>query len=624
MSAFEAAYLEGRFSDAEVGCKQFLTVHPDDLEAKFLLARVLAKTGRIEQSLALITEILSHYPDFVEALKWQGALLRELGRFSEAVPVYDLLAKLRPEDPAILRSLGLCLLSAERLDEAEEVFRKELQVDPVSAAALHNLGYILVQKGAFEEAIPILQSALKAAPNASRTLLCLGQALRFCERYEEAYDIFARAAELEPTNAEIHLYWAKALSARERTLEAEGHLRRAIALDPGLVGAYNLLGLQLKDLGNFKEARECFEKAISLQPNQGIAYRGLSRCMKFSQENSELVEAMEEVASTGLLSPDEGSSLHFALGKAYTDLSEYGMAMGHFDRANAILFDMRPPQERIDRSATAAGNDRIISTFTSTYFKRYRSLGCPSELPVFLTGIIRSGTTLLEQILSSHPNIGAGDELVFWGERWAGRVAENQASPDQSEIAKLADEYLGLLDWVAPGKKRVTDKNPFNFLRLGPIHLTFPQARIIHIRREPVDNCLSIYVTPLGTHSFSHNREDIVFYYKEYLRLMEHWRQTLPAERFLEVDYEEIVADREPVLRQIIDFCGLEWDDACLHHDKNPRQVITPSNWQVRQPIYSTSMQLWRKYKPWLGAFKELVGIHHPGRRWTDSAEDEA
>ncbi|MGH7111807.1 MAG: sulfotransferase family protein, partial [Stellaceae bacterium] len=230
------------------------------------------------------------------------------------------------------------------------------------------------------------------------------------------------------------------------------------------------------------------------------------------------------------------------------------------------------------------------------------------ETPLLIVGMPRSGTTLVEQIVSAHPEIGAGGELTFWNDTALplARAGAGEIAP--AEIERIAREYLALLRRLAPGAARVTDKMPANFRWLGLIHLTVPQARIIHCRRDPIDTCLSNYFAYFSRlHPHSCDRADLVFYYREYLRLMAHWRTVLPPERYLEIDYEELVADRERMTRRLIAFTGLEWDDACLRPERNDRAVYTASSWQARQPVYGTSVRRWRHYEPWLGELRQLL-----------------
>jgi hypothetical protein len=210
------------------------------------------------------------------------------------------------------------------------------------------------------------------------------------------------------------------------------------------------------------------------------------------------------------------------------------------------------------------------------------------------------GTTLIEQIVSSHPSVAAGGELTFWTDQRATTAVADGAS-------QTGADYLALLRRIGPRSERVTDKNPFNFLHLGAIQLAAPGSRFIHCRRDPIDICLSIYFTRFATpQPFAYDRGDLVFYYREYERLMAHWRGLVPSDRLLEVEYESLIADRESLTRRMIAFCGLPWDDACLAPESNQRMVRTASLWQARQPVYRTSVERWRRYEPWLGELAQL------------------
>ncbi len=263
----------------------------------------------------------------------------------------------------------------------------------------------------------------------------------------------------------------------------------------------------------------------------------------------------------------------------------------------------------LDRQGSARLIDRTIELFPAGAFDANGLSGIDDERPVLILGMPRSGTTLIEQILSSHPRVAAGGELGFWGEHGAPLLAHDTGAITPDRLRELAGQYRTLLRGISADALRVTDKNPFNFLYIGLLRMAFPGAFVVHCRRHPVDNCLSIYATNFFAHdiAFMGNREDLVFYYRGYARLMQHWREALPPERFLEVDYEAMVSDREAETRRLVAFCGLEWDEACLRPERNPRNITTASRWQVRQPVYRSSLERWRNYQPWLGPFAELL-----------------
>ncbi len=412
----------------------------------------------------------------------------------------------------------------------------------------------------------------------------------------------------DATLAAIHR--AEALLQQGRAAEAEDCIRQAIAADPGSDLAYQVLGVLLQRRGRFDEAIESLKRAIELQPKRVSAYVSLALGKKIGRTDAVLVQGMQALVDVddGSLAPSSRCSVHYALGKAFDDLGEYQSAMRHFDQANEIAAEqMRHAGRSFDRRNHKAGVDQIISGFTADFFARHAGDGSDSDVPILIVGMPRSGTTLVEQIVSSHREIGAAGELSFWIDRH-GLISPALAgtlAPEQ--IRRHAADYAALLRSAAPAARRVTDKMPGNFLVLGLIHLAFPNARIIHCCRDPIDTCLSIYCTPFGNPiNFVHDRGNIVFYYEQYARLMAHWRRVIPADRLLDVEYEALVADPGQVTRKMIEFCGLGWDEACLHHERNEHIIMTPSLWQARQPVYRDAVARWRRYENWLGEFGRL------------------
>jgi hypothetical protein len=296
-------------------------------------------------------------------------------------------------------------------------------------------------------------------------------------------------------------------------------------------------------------------------------------------------------------------SLHFAAGKALDDLRVPAEAIVHFDAANAIRRRLAP----FNRADFEQRVDRLIGRFTRAFFEAHAAMGDPDPTPVLVLGMPRSGTTLVERFVSGHPAVAGGGELVFWndhGPTWSDAPVERLTAG----AAGLRRDYLAVLRRIGPEALRVTDKMPFNFLWVGLVHALFPNARFVHCRRNPIDTCLSIYQTQFAANwGFAADRGDLAFYYRQYLRLMEHWRSTLPARCLLDVHYEASTADPEAAARQIVSFCDLPWDISCLHPESNGDAVKTASKWQARQPVYRSSVERWRKYEPWLGELRTLV-----------------
>jgi hypothetical protein len=301
--------------------------------------------------------------------------------------------------------------------------------------------------------------------------------------------------------------------------------------------------------------------------------------------------------------------LHFAIAKTFDDLKDYESALRHYDDGNRIeRLRLKSAGRVLDPAQHVASVDQVIATFTRDFFARHADLGSSSDLPVLIVGMPRSGTTLVERILSSHPRVGAGDELRYWSLEGAAEMDQESFTCSAANVQSLSQGYLGLLRSIDPHALRVTDKMPQNFMRLGLVHLALPKARIIHCLRNPIDTCLSIYFTHFGLlQDFAFDRAAIVFYYEQYQRLMAHWRNVLPRDCFLEIDYEELVAEPEPLTRKLIEFCGLDWDDACLRPEHNKRSITTASMWQARQAVYTKSAGRWRRYEPWLGEFRRFL-----------------
>jgi tetratricopeptide (TPR) repeat protein len=421
--------------------------------------------------------------------------------------------------------------------------------------------------------------------------------------WDQAASAFERASLASPSTPLGRLCAAKALFLRDRPREAERQLREVIAGDPSIAEAHLLLGHVLGDAGRFDEAAASFEQTLSLDPGCAPAYHGLVSSKTITEADRTLVARMLARLQGADLPERERMTLHFALGKALDDLEEPAKAMSHFDAANRI----RRQLSSFDRRDFARQIDGLVASFTAAFFRGNAALGTDDETPVLVLGMPRSGTTLVERIVSSHPSVAGGGELRFWRESRS-RLAQAPASRREEVAGEVRRDYLELLRSIGPDARRVTDKMPFNFLWIGLVHLLLPRARIVHCRRNPVDTCLSIFQTQFTeSWGFASDRGDLVAYYRQYLRLMDHWRSVLPADRLLEVDYEDVVSSPEAASRRLIAFCGLEWDAACLHPEHNPDAVRTASKWQARQLIYRTSVERWRRYEPWIGELRELL-----------------
>ena len=540
-------------------------------------------------------------PGSAEAVVGLATLAQSKGDLDTALAFANRVIELEPDDFSGYSIAGRCCLAKREPGRAVEYLLLAVSLEPNLAILFHLLAQALQLIDRDEEAVDAYRRAIQLAPHIADSHMALGQLYIKEGNRNEAVSCFRRAYKLEPKSARGLTQLAKALVEEGDFMEAEKSLRKAIQLDGKAPIPQALLGQVLVQLGRFEEAAMVLQKAIAIQPSAVRPYLQFVQCRKIGVDDQPILDRMVSMLDDSKLIPDERRHLLYALGKAYDDLGQYEVAIRYFDEANRIMFSLVRP--RFDRETHATQFDLAIQNVTSEFLEDNLGVGLTSDAPIFIVGMIRSGTTLVEQIVSSHPDIEAGGELRFWLDHTKDTLDPSENRVDPSRIQAVAGQYLELVQSIASEKSRVTDKMPLNYMFLGVMHLAFPNARIIHCRRSPIDNCLSIYLTPFPQAvTFAHSRENIVFYYEEYLRLMEHWRSILPADRFLEVDYEDLITNREAVTRRMMDFVGLGWSDSCLHPEANRRAVITPSTWQVRQPVYRTSIDRWRHYEQWLGA----------------------
>jgi tetratricopeptide (TPR) repeat protein len=597
------AYRAGRLDEAEAQFTQVLERQPRNFNALLLLGAIAGRTGRTPLGIEFLRRALAVQPRSTDARLLLANFLRETGDLAEALALLQEAIKLKPRDAALHSDLGLAYLSGHRVAEAIGCFERAAALDPEFAIAHFNLACAAEQEGRVTDAIAAYRRAIVLAPKLVEGHSRLGNLLHTLGRREEAVACFQGAAAAAPNTTLGRLNRVKALLEQERGAEAETGLRSIIALDPRCSEAYRLLGNNLRETGQFDEAAACLSKAVAVDPAQISAYHDLAHCKKLGEPDRPLIERMLARLEAGNLADHERALLHFALGKGLDDLGDWEAAIRHIDTANRL--------ERrgmlFDREALAARCDGLVGTFTPELIARWRGAAADWETPILIVGMPRSGTTLIEQILSSHPEIGAGGELGFWNDR-SPAIIDRIDGLTAVSAREVADDYHALLLRIAPGAARVIDKMPFNFFWIGLIHALLPKAYIIHCRRNPVDTCLSVYFTRFAMRQdFAYDRGDIAFYYGQYSRLMDYWRRLLPSSGFLEVDYEALVSDRARVSRELIAFTGLDWDDRCLKPESNRRSVRTVSMWQVRQPVYPTSVERWRRYKPWIREFLQLL-----------------
>ena len=508
-------------------------------------------------------------------------------------------------DLAALIKCGLSYLNRNLPDQAANCLQRAVALAPDNAEARYRLALAWELLGRIDDAICELQACAALDAKHAKALEGLGNLLIQVGRRSEAMTCYRQAALHQPASLAGRISHANVLIEEDRLSDAETWLRQTITEFPASGEAMRLLSYLLRQQGRFDEALPVLEAATHSIPSlAAAAYYDIVVSKTITAADDALLQRMRALLTDDTLPELFRARLHFALGKALDDLEMFQAAMEHFETANRLA--RRQPFDGADFISTV---QNLINVFDADFLQACSGRGSPSEVPLFVLGMPRSGTTLVEHIISSHRKVAAGGEMNFWYSKISTMQGQLDNWLTDERIARVAEDYLSTLRLIGPDALRVTDKNGSNFLWIGLIRIVFPKARIIHCRRHPVDTCLSTYFTNFGeTVPFTYSKADLVLYYQHYAKLMEHWRTILSPDYFHEVDYEQLVAEPEQVTRRLIEFCGLPWDDACLHPEANQRLVKTASLWQVRQPIFHSSVGRWRNYQPWLGELSQLLG----------------
>jgi tetratricopeptide (TPR) repeat protein len=543
-----------------------------------------------------------------------GNVLKAQSQSNEALAAYRNAIRIKPDYAEAHFSFGNVLIELRRLDEAAAAYRSAIRIKPGYAEAHFNLGNVMKEQHRLEEAVAAYRRAIRIRPDYAEAHCNYGAALRQAGKIDEAVAEYKQALAINPRSAEVHCNLSGVFFDQGKLDEAIAASRQTIALKPDFAEAYDNLGMALQQLGRMTESRAALEKAVRLAPRNAKYRADLCQITHFVAGNPQLAE-MEELARDRVSLPvDDQIALRFALGKAYEDMGRHADAFRQWLDGNAL----KRKQIKYDEAATIGVLDRVRSVFTSELVRTWQNVGHPSSVPVFIVGMPRSGTTLVEQILTSHPAVFGGGELTHFRKA----VQETRKVPGGERTfpeqvlgmtgdcyRDLGSRYLAELERLAPGASHVTDKLPNNFIYAGLIHLALPNARIIHIVRDPIDTCVSCF-SKLFIYDLNHTYDlgELGRYYRRYQALMAHWHRVLPPGRILDVRYEDVVADLESQSRSIIAHCGLEWDARCLSFYKTERAVRTASATQVRQPIYDSAVGRWRAYESFLSPLVTALG----------------
>jgi tetratricopeptide (TPR) repeat protein len=475
-------------------------------------------------------------------------------------------------------------------------------VKPDLAAAHSNLGAALRDQGHLQDAIASCREAIRLNPNIAEAHSTLGVALRELDKLDEAIAAQREAVRINPRFAVAHCNLGGTLSEQSKLEEAVTAYRQAISLQPDYDIAYANLGQALTHLGKISEARTAFEHAIRLAPHKIMYRRHLGDLIRFTSADPHL-KYLEKLTQNGAaLAVENQIECHFALGKAYEDIGRYDLAFRHLLDGNAL----KRRQVSYAEAATLGFFDRVRAAFTSRLVEKFNRVGNPSTAPIFVIGMPRSGTTLIEQILASHPLVFGAGELKDFERAVKGILAaagsameypEAVAGMKGRDFGALGATYVAQIGLLAPSAARIVNKMPHNYLFAGLIHLALPNASIIHAVRDPIDTCVACFSKLFADKmSYAYDLAELGRYYRGYQAVMSHWQRVLPPGRILEVKYEDVVADLEGQARRLVAHCGLEWAPRCVDFHQTSRPVRTASAVQVRQPIYNESVARWRRY----------------------------
>ncbi len=591
---------QGRFDSAATQFRRALKVERRSVDAHQHLAVALSGLGQHREAIQFYQTALAMRPDYAEAHNNLAHSLQMLGRNEEAVAHYEKALASKPDYAEATNNLGVVLQTLGRLLEAVTQYQRALALRPNYVEAHKNLGNVLDALDHQQEAAVAFERALALRPDDAEAHIALGNTLLKLDRPDEAIGHFQNVVARDAANVDARNGLGAALNMLGRSEEAIVHHQAVLALNPKHVEAHSRLADALLALGRLAEASALRERVVKLAPRKAGYYWNLANARRFTAEDRHLPAMQALAGALPELNAEEQIDLHFALGKAYSDIGAHEQSFAHLREGNALM------RRRVlyDEATTLGRFERMKTVFTAELMRDKQGLGDPSPLPVFIIGMPRSGTTLIEQILASHPKVfGAGElhEMATLAEQISGPdgTVVPEAVPDLpgERLRRLGADYLQRIRRFAPQAERITDKMPGNFLLAGLIHLALPRARIIHVcrdLREIAFSCFSL-LFPRG-HVYSYDLAELGRYCRAYRELMAHWHRVAPG-AILDVHYEEVVGDLEGQARRLVEHCGLLWDDACLDFHRTQRSVRTASAAQVRQPIYRSSIGRWRPHE---------------------------
>ena len=604
---------QGQFNDAAKALRRAVTLRPEHALALTLLGSALNQSCDRQEALGFFERAARADPTSDTALIYQADALDTLGRYDEAVAVFDRALAVNPQNPLSWNNRGVAQEKFGRDADASTSFQRVVALRPDSAEAHFNLANTLHRLQRYDEAVAHYRRTVELAPDFVRAYANLGSSLFALPRWEEALQVLQHAIRLQPNDAKLHEAAGIAFRHLERDRDAMESFDKALSIDPNEPSIMSSKAKLLQVLGRFDEARALTESALALKPRDAHLHLMLSAVTRFTQGDPRIAAMEALLPDIETQSESAPIDLHFALAKAYGDLGDTEVSFRHLLRANAL----KRRRFVYDETITFGRMERITQVFSPALLRSKTGQGNTSKHPIFIVGMPRSGTTLVEQILASHPLVfGAGEQKKF-EEACARLIAPGEPGyPDivpaltPAQLNELGVRYLADITPLIGDHNYFTDKLPANYNYVGLIHLALPNARIIHTRRDSLDTCLSCFETHfVDPPKFSNDLGELGRFYRACERLMDHWHRVLPEGVMIEVQYENVVNDIERQARRIVAHCGLNWDDSCLAFYENKRPVHTASATQVRQPIYRSSIGRWRPYRDQLQPLLDALGV---------------
>lgn len=600
---------QGRAEEAEEQLRLAVELIPAFAGAHEGLAEALILQGRLEESLQSLEKARELEPNRASVQQKLGHVLASLGKGEEADRAFAAWLRQTPGRETLLK--GLELQRQGNLEAAEKIYRDVLIRNPHDVDALRLLASIAMRVQQWGDAEVLLKRALELAPDFIQGWMDLGLAQQEQDKLADAEQTFRRATRLEPRRAQPWVALATTLAMGGRHEEALQAYEEALARDEFNAYALTGLGHVLKTIGEQERAIASYRKCTAYHPDHGEAHWSLANLKTFRFDDSEIASMRTRLAS-GDLAIEPRVNLLFALATALEGRGEFDEAWDFFRQGN----ELRRKREAYDPVQTELIHDQLVDVFNEEFLRQRAGRGHPSRAPIFIVGLPRSGSTLIEQILASHSEVEGTHELPELSQVARSTVrsrGDRRSYPltvrdlSDRQLVDLGQLYLDRSLRHRRGAPRFTDKMPNNFPHVGFLSLILPQAKIINARRHPLDSCLGSYKQLFGRgQPFTYDLNELGEYYLQYQRMMNHWHEVLPG-HVLDLQYEDLVADLEGNVRRLLEFCELPWEDSCLRFHENPRAVRTASSEQVRQPIYSSATHRWRNYEQHLGPLIEVL-----------------